>query len=220
MWGKLLGMRRDGFFIKDLIKMAHAEGHPELTYEIIRLGFTRVSSAFGLPTRTAGWLQRKHKATAGMIDAMETMTFTLMEAMEDWQAVKEERAKIGHSEAYRTTMANREQKLRDTVFSYAERIRKLQVELEKLRAEAGADGGGLGLNAPGFVVTDVDTMQKAIGGLMERWNSVVSNRLGSSDVDEAAIQQFGSQNIRPAIPEDDAPTKTIEGEEDFTEGDE
>ena len=85
LWGKLLGMRRDGFFIKDLIKMAHAEGHPELTYEIIRLGFTQVSSAFGLPTRTAGWLQRKHKATAGMIDAMETMTFTLMEAMEDWQ---------------------------------------------------------------------------------------------------------------------------------------
>lgn len=213
LWGKLLELRRSGLFIKDLLKVAHEAGYPDLSYEILRRGFYQVSSGFGLPTRSAVWLQRKHQRTSTLINAMETMTFALMEVLEDWQAAKEERAQTGHSEAYRTTLAGREYRLRDTVFSYSERIRKQQIELEKISATE----GGLDLTkAPGFVVTDVETMKTALETLMGRWAGVMEDRLGGTDVDEAAIERFGHANIRPELPE--PPERTEEDEEDFTEG--
>lgn len=210
-WGKLLELRRSGLFIKDLLKIAHEAGYVNLTYEALRLGFHQVSSGFGLPTRSAMWLKRKHESTAALINSAETMVFALMETLEDWQAAKEERAQAGHSEAYRTTLANREHKLRDTVFGYAERIRNVQLDLERLSTE----GGGMPDGTPGFVVVDVETMRMAIESLMGRWTHVIEGRLGGDDLDAAVTERFGSQNIRPALLEPDVPPP--QDEEDFTE---
>lgn len=213
LWGKLLELRRSGLFIKDLLKVAHDAGFKDLNYETLRKGLQRVSAGVGLPTRTSAWLMRKHKNTARLIDAAETMIFALMETLEDWQDAKEERARAGHSEAYRTTLAAREHRLRDTVFGYAERIRKVQLELERITSEE----GGVTSGVPALVVTDAETMKEAIKGLMGRWGQVIEERLGSSDLDAAAVQRFGTHNIRPASEEQTE--RPAEDEADFREED-
>lgn len=195
LWGELVDLRRSGHFIKDLLKIAHDRGYTDLTYRKLEEGFRQVASGFGLPTRSAVWLRRKHERTAKLVQAYETMTFALMEALEDWQAVKAERSEGSQSEAYRVSLARREEGLRDKVFDYSERIAKLDIELHRLNA-AGGEGWG---NTPGFVITDVETMQRAVGTIMERFALIMQQRLGGPDASEAAAARFGRENVRPEI---------------------
>lgn len=191
--------------------LAHQRGYTDLTYKQLDSGFKSVASGLGLPTRLATWLREKHERTALLVKAYETMAYALMEAIEDWEALKEEHAQPTPSEAYKIVVANNEAKRREEVFDYAERIAEKDIELERLKA---GDGGWR--SAPGVIVTE-ETMQKAVDTLLAQFSAGMQQRLGGTDLNDAASRRFGHDNIRPNIDVVDGENRPVTEEDELFE---
>lgn len=209
LWGKLLDLRRNMLSIKALLKIAHEEGYTDLTWTSINLGFQKVASGFGLPTRTALWLRRKHDRTKSLIDDLETMRFLLMEAIEEIQEVKAELASEVISPVYRGKLRDRLQSLRKEAFSYAERARAAKTELERVQSEGewGKGGGGT------LMVMDAATMKEVVAAALTKFDQSMTTFIGTGSLEEAAVDLFGNSNVRPdrELPEDESDKDAEEG---------
>lgn len=211
LWGKLLDLRRNMLSIKALVKIAHEEGYTDLTWTSVNLGFQKVASGFGLPTRTAVWLRRKHDRTKSLIDDLETMRFLLMEAIEEIQETKMELVSEAISPAYKGKIRDRLQSLRKEAFSYAERAMSAKTELERVQSEGdwGKGGGGGAL-----MVMDAATMKEVVAAALTKFDRSMIAFIGTGNIDDAAVDLFGTSNVRPdqELIEDESGKTTEEGD--------
>lgn len=200
MWGDLLQLRRNGVRIVDLLTTAHSRGFTELSYDDIRRGLKKAAPMLGIPTRTALWLRRKHERLAKIVDGQETMVFVLMELLEQWQDLQIARADPNQAKLFRGTLETRCTELGREIFDMAEKLERLKLDISKISPNSVLPQLSATNNNAFVVMTDSDQGQKFLDNLARDMLGSIQPKLTSGvGATEAAIERFGSDNIRPAV---------------------
>jgi len=193
LWDVFISLRRNGVAIKTLVVMAGDYDPPySLTWRQIYRGMQRAPATFGLPTKSALWLAHKYAAIEGKISAYKTMAHILGESLERLQKMHVDLAVADTPErryALEHTYIPGEMK---TAFEYAQVIASLDIEIRRALGHDVTPQGSLNVGTQNVIVLAAKDIVEFSRQLGQEFTSLIS----AGSAEEAAINQFGNDNVR------------------------
>ena len=207
LWDTFIGLRRSGYRISDLVDRARADGY-DLTWHQIYNGMRRAPATFGLPDKSALWLGHKYVAIEGKISAYKTMTQLLGETLERLQKLYGDLASADTSlrrelleHQYIPAEINR-------AFVYSREIAHLDMEIRRaLGPDAVTPVGALSVGTQNNLIV---LSGKDLSEFSQQLSQEFVKRIGAGSAEDAAVDQFGHDNVRAVN----------DAEEDVTDEDE
>jgi hypothetical protein len=203
-----INLRRNGAKIKALVAKAHALKHDLSWYQIYN-GMRRAPAAFGLPAKSALWLKYKYEAVEGDIDAYKTMVHLLGEDLEQLHELYEDLA-TADSPLYREVLKHKYiPDAKGMAFDHARAIKQLDVDISRAVGISAVPQGQISVGQQNVVVLaakDFNEFSRLLGDAFIR-------QIGSGSAEEAAVDQFGNDNVR-AVTDDDSVAAEDEGYEE------
>jgi hypothetical protein len=200
LWNKLLDMRLAGAFIADLVVEAHRQGYNDLTYHGIQRGLSRSPQYFGQSARGALWLKNKYAAVADQIDAFETMRGLTGESLArlqkfyiDLAAADTDERRYFLEHEYIPVEMNR-------AYRFAQSLGELEIKLKHALGIPAMPNPPMVGQANVLVLGQGDIQAFSLG-----LGQAYMKLIGAATPEEAAVEHFGSDNVRPMRDEGEDP---------------